>query len=151
MIARLVLASILTLGASSYRATSILPPIPRPKLTAGQAIEIAQKSFKSDPLKLLLVAVDWYKSSEFQPRFSDGTQWQPVNDHPNDFSWFVTFAYKDPEIAKWLEKHPDGPTREFTSSTIVRVKDDGTIGEMVGVRTAPVPESPSSHGGGATP
>jgi hypothetical protein len=76
----------------------VLPPIPVPKLTAAQAMAIAQAHLGNDPARCTLVGVDWHKAADFQPRFAVASRFL-ANDHPDDYSWFVTYVYKDDTLA----------------------------------------------------
>jgi hypothetical protein len=111
--------------------TAVLPEIPAPKLTASQAIEVAKQRM-GDSTNFTLVGIDWCKSSTFQPRFNDGTQYSPGKDHPDDYSWFLTYVYKDDQMEKGLTGM--GIKRQFNAVHVIRVKDDGQIGAFVGFR-----------------
>lgn len=110
---------------------AILPDIPRPKLSATQAMAIAERL--GTPAGYTLVAVDWCKASDFKPRYSDGTQWSPGSDHPDDYSWFLTYVFKDADIDR-VEKSI-GVTHEFNSVAVVRIEDDGQRGALIGWRS----------------
>jgi hypothetical protein len=112
-----------------------IPDVPIPKTTAVEAVAIAQKQIKNNP-KLVLVAIDWCRASSFQPRISDGTQYHAVDNDPNGYSWFITYVYKDEQLEKEFEKL-GSPKRDvkYNSVLVIRVKDDGSIGRLIGART----------------
>jgi len=111
-------------------ATLELPEIPVPTLTATKVLAIAQQHMPANSTNYVLVSVDWHKASDYFPPFSDGTEWSPVNDHPNDYSWFLTYVYRDELMAKH-----SGSKRRFNSVLVIRIKDDGQIGLYIGART----------------
>jgi hypothetical protein len=111
-------------------ATLELPEIPVPKLTVTEVIAIAQQHRAINSTNRVLVSVDWHKASDYFPPFSDGTEWSPGNDHPDDYSWFLTYVCRDERLAKaWNSKH------RFNSVLVIRIKDDGQIGLYIGART----------------
>ncbi len=110
----------------------MLPEVPVPKLTATQALAIAQKRL-SNAKNFTLVGIEWCKASDFKPRFSDGTQYSPGNDHADEYSWFVTYVYRDEEVADAFKKM--GITRQFNAVSIVRINNDGQVASFVGFRT----------------
>jgi hypothetical protein len=115
--------------------TMELPEVPVPTLTMTKVVAIAQqmeaalqKANSTNFTQFTLVDIEWCKASDFSPPFSDGTQYSPLNDHPNDYSWFVTCVYRNEQMAKF-SKH------RFNSVHVIRIKDDGKIGVFLGVRT----------------
>ena len=104
----------------------MLPPIPVPKLTAAQAMAIAQAHLGPDSARYTLVGVDWHKSSDFQPRFAVA-QYTPANDHPEEYSWFMTYVYRD-NLVPGTEA-----TQPFTAEHVIRIRDDGEIGAFIGI------------------
>jgi len=127
----LVALFVMAMMRSGSAALDVLPIIDRPPLTAAQAIALAEKQLRN-PNQNLLVGIDWAKSTKFTPRFSDGTRLLPV-DQPDSYSWFVTYVYKDDELAAALAEL--GTVREFTAVRVIRVKSDGTAAVMAGFRS----------------
>ena len=84
-----------------------------------------------DSTNYSVVSVDWRNASEFQPSIGDFHH-SPGLDHPNEYSWFVTYIYKDEQRDKELRE--TGTKRRFNEVGVVRIKDDGKIGFFVGVR-----------------
>lgn len=111
---------------------AVLPEIPVPKLTASQALAIAQQQM-TNATGFTLVGIEWCKSSAFQPRFNDGTHWWPGDDHPDEYSWFVTYVYKDEQLDERMRRI--GIKRRFNEVCVIRVRDDGQIGRFDGFRT----------------
>jgi hypothetical protein len=93
-----------------------------PTLETTRVIEIARRRVSA--LKnYTLVGIDWCRASEFKPRFSDGTDYSPGNDQPNDYSWFLTYMYPDPG-------RPN-----YKKVLVVRIKPDGSPGVFIGFRS----------------
>ena len=109
--------------------TSILPEIPSPKLTPMQALSIAEH-LMHNATNCVVVGIDWCKSSTFQSRLSDSS-YNPGADDPDEYSWFVTFIYKDDETDRQLRKM--NISRQFNSVLIERIKDNGKQGVLIGV------------------
>jgi hypothetical protein len=108
---------------TTQNVDQMLAAVPLPTLNAAEALDIANKYKRRDPAdNSTIVAIDWCRSSDFQPRFSDGTSWN-VPDNNDKYAWFVT--YIDPKY---------GPFHVRTI-VIVRVYDDGKVGSMIGIRT----------------
>ncbi len=107
----------------------ILPEVAVPKLTATEVLAIAQKNMAKSTNSFVLVAVDWYKASDFQPRFNDGITYSPGRDDPEGYSWFVTYLYRDEELQKNLHVK-----RRFNTVRVMRIKDNGQKGEFGGGR-----------------
>jgi len=118
-----------------FGAVAPLPEIPAPKLSAADALAIAQRHESKSTHNLVLVAVNWCKPSVFQPSFSDGTTYSPGNDHPDEYSWFVTYVYTDEHMAEFNRKMGLKEKSRFNSVLVIRIKDDGQVGSFVGVRT----------------
>ena len=78
-----------------------------------------------------IVTVDWFKASDFQPSIGDFHH-SPGPDDPNEYSWFVTYIFKDEQRDKELRE--TGAKRRFNEVGVVRIKNDGKIGYFVGVR-----------------
>lgn len=110
----------------------ILANVPVPTVSAAEALAIATKLIKHNPPaayrwahsdNYTIVAIDWCKSSDFEPRFSDGSDWHVLNDK-DAYAWFVTY----------LE-----PTQGYSGTTrsvgIIRIKDNGKADFMVRTRT----------------
>ncbi len=95
----LQLILVLTLCCSSdLLAGTITPDVPPAKLTAVEALELANKQIPKDaPLRV--VAIEWCQTSKFQPRISDGTQYD-FQEAPEEWSWFVTFVDAKPDMAR---------------------------------------------------
>jgi len=110
--------------------TSILPEIPSPKLTPMQALSIAGH-LMHNATNYVVVGLDWCKSSTFQPRLGDGT-YNPGGDDPDEYSWFVTFIYKDAATDRQLRTM--NISRHFNSVLIERIKDNGKQGVLIGVQ-----------------
>jgi hypothetical protein len=128
--ALLTLLLILQLLGRGMAATALVPEVPPHKLTATGALAIAEKQLGKDAGRFTLVGLEWFKSSEFKPRYFDGTQYTAGDDHPDDYCWFVTYLYK-------REAGPgaSGSGRKFDEVLVIRIKDDGTIGRFIGART----------------
>jgi len=111
-------------------ATALLPEVPAHKLTPAGALAIAEKQLGKDAGRFTLVGIEWFKTSEFKPRYFDGTQYTAAGDHPDDYCWFVTYLYQ-------REANPgaSGSERKFDEVLVIRLKDDGTIGRFIGART----------------
>lgn len=121
------------LFGNCFAGLGVLPEIPIPKLTATQALAIAQHHM-TNFTNYTLVAIEWCNSTTFQPRFSDGTHYTPANDHPNEYSWFVTYVYKEEVIDKLDSEMGLNRHRRFNSVLVERIKDDGQIGILIGTR-----------------
>ena len=109
-----------------------LPVIPRPRLTASQAIEIAERSLRARP-KLAehqVVSAEWVTGSHVPSPYAVDTHGASCSslEDPSTFSWFVTFVYRDDNEVKMLAN--EGIQRgRFTSVRVVRVADDGSVGD----------------------
>lgn len=80
-----------------------------------------------------VISINWCKASEFQPRIGDW-RWSPGLDHPNEYSWFVTYIYKNEQREKDLQEKERGIKRQFNEVSAMRIKDDGKIGLFIGAR-----------------
>ena len=109
----------------SLAGTSELPEIPVSKLGVSRALAIFQKQMKHST-NYAVVAIDWCKASEFHPRVGGG-RWFTGLDDPNEYSWFVTYLYKDKQQDKLL-KELGRKKQQFNSASVIRIKDDGTRG-----------------------
>ena len=116
-------------GAGAQTATDgchnidcVLAAVPMPTLTVTQVLEIAKQRM-SDSKNYTVVGLDWCKASEFQPRYNDGTQYSPANDHANEYSWFLTYVYPDP-------LRPN-----YKAVFVLRIKPDGSMGVFIGTRS----------------
>jgi hypothetical protein len=100
-----------------------LAAVPLPKLSAPEALEIANKFRHSRTPSdgSAIVAIDWCKSSDFWPHYIDGTTWEGLNS--GGYAWFVTYI-----------EPPSGPAKT-RSVSIIRVTDDGVADFVPGVRT----------------
>lgn len=108
----------------SWSRTRILPDVPIPKLTVEKVLAIATAKLGKDANRY---AVDWCIASDFQPRYSDGSTCSPAGDQPKDYSWFVTYLYHD--------DHAPNATQPLNAVMVMRIKDDGSIGRLISVRT----------------
>ncbi len=114
--------------------TSVLREIPVSKLGISQALTIFERQMTLDSTNHFVysvVSIDWCKASEFQPRIGDW-RWIPGHDDPNEYSWFVTYIYKDEQREKDLKER--GIKRRFNEVGVTRIKDDGKIGFFIGAR-----------------
>jgi hypothetical protein len=114
--------------------TSLLPEIPPSKLTIPAVLAIAQKRIPTNTVTFTnccVIAINWCKASDFQPRLGDA-HWSPGFDDPEKYCWFVTYLYRDLEREKTDRQFGSNPTRQFNSCGVIRVKDDGTIGQFIG-------------------
>jgi hypothetical protein len=109
-----------------------LPDIPRPKLTAVEAMAISQRH-GHDSTKYTLVTVDWCKASEFKARYHVGTC-TPGADHPDDYSWFLSYVFKDDEKDQRQKSLGLFRPKEFNSVTLERINDDGQLGLFICVQ-----------------
>ena len=110
---------------------AVLPEIPVPRLAPAQVLAIAQQRIGT-ATDYTLVGLDWRKSSDFQPRFSDGTQYSPADDQPDEYSWFVTYVYRDREMDEAYRKMRI--VRRFNAVRVLRIKADGSVGVFIGAR-----------------
>jgi hypothetical protein len=110
--------------------SSVLPEIPVSKLGISQALAIFEKQMH-DSTNHYVVSVDWYRASEFQPGIGD-FRYSPGPDHSGEYSWFITYIYKNEQRDKELRE--TGTKRRFNEVGVVRIKDDGKIGYFVGAR-----------------
>jgi hypothetical protein len=112
------------------RWNCILPEIPPPKFGVAQVLKIFGRLTHNDT-NLTVVSVDWHKSSDFQPGF-EGPHYSP-GDHPDDYSWFVTYIYNDERTDKeWKGLSVRG--RNYNRVAVKRIKDDGQVGLFIGVQ-----------------
>lgn len=102
--------------------TLAVPDIPSSKLTAIEALELANKRLPKES-KLQVVAVEWCQPSKFQPRISDGTQYHFL-EAPEEWSWIITL----------VDMGPDKANNPFPVS-IIRVRSDGRTEVPIGTRT----------------
>jgi hypothetical protein len=109
----------------------LLPDIPIPKLTPVQALSIAD-NFIGNHTNFVVVSIEWCKASTFQSRFGEAS-YNAGGDEPDKYSWFVTLVYRDEETARELKKI--NFTHHFNSVRIVRIKDNGKRGVLIGVNT----------------
>jgi len=102
-----------------------LAAVPLPKLSAAEALDIANKLRHSRaPFDIsTIVSIDWCKSSDFRPRYVDGADLVGLD---NDaYAWFVTYI-----------EPPNGPAPAHVRSVvIVRVYDDGQAAFIARIRT----------------
>jgi hypothetical protein len=110
--------------------TSVIPEIPVSKLGLSKALAIFRHQMHT-PTKYCVIGIDWCKASEFQPRIGDA-RWYPGRDHPNEYSWFVTYLFKDEQREQELKQ--SGIQQRFNVVLVMRIKDDGQIGEFVGAQ-----------------
>jgi hypothetical protein len=109
-----------------------LPEIPAHKLDVTQVVSIFQQKMQKTT-NYMVLSVDWYKASEFQPRNANAS-YSPANDHPDEYSWFVTYACQDEFLAKMLQGNDHRQNRRFNSVNVMRIKDDGQMGVFIGVQ-----------------
>ena len=124
-----LIAAILTFQClcNCYAGVGVFPEIPVPKLTPIEALTIADR-LNGNRTNFIVVSIEWCKASEFQSRLAQGTC-NPGSDAPDEYSWFVTFVYKDVEADKLLKRiHV---TRQFNSVQIERIKDNGKQGVLI--------------------
>lgn len=101
-----------------------LAAVPRPNLSAAEALDIANKLRHRAPSDIsTIVAIDWCKSSDFRPRYVDGADLVGLD---NDaYAWFVTYI-----------EPPNGPAPAHVRSVaIVRVYNDGQAALIARIRT----------------
>ncbi len=101
----------------------LLAAVPMPTLAATRVLQIAQQRMKGLE-NYTLVGLDWCKASEFKPRFSDGITYSPLNDQPNEYSWFLTYVGPDPQ--------PGYPN--VKAVRVLRIKPDGSVGVLGSAR-----------------
>ena len=112
-----------------------IPDLPAHKLEVPEVLSIFHKLQHHDT-NYSVIAIDWHKASDFQPRFGDAT-YSPATDHPNEYSWFVTYLYKDEFLEKLLEAQKPArkiAPRQFNSVRVTRIKDDGQMGVFIGAQ-----------------
>jgi hypothetical protein len=127
----LVIAVILTAQVlcRCQAGMAILPDIPVPKLTPLQALSVAAH-LAGNTTNLIVVSIAWCKASTFQSPLGDAT-YNPGSDAPEEYSWFVTYVYRDEETARELKAM--NITHHFNSVLIERIKDNGKQGVLIGV------------------
>jgi hypothetical protein len=117
---------------SAWAGTADISAVPVPKMTPAQVLAIAEPRIQSRPQcsTCSVVEVAWAKNSSFQARISSGTQWHVLSDPADDYSWFVTFVFRDEEMAKLMGTAPG----RINESVTIRIKDDGKDGTLIGTR-----------------
>jgi len=103
--------------------------IPRPHVSAVDAIKAAEAEASKSAKGAIPVEIVWCKASQFHPAIAPAGIYSVGKDDPNEYSWFVTFVYRDAEAARVFARTIE--VGEFTSSTVVRIKDDGTVGILI--------------------
>jgi hypothetical protein len=128
-------AMLMGYGIAARAGTADISNVPIPKMTPEQVLAIAEPRIhlqaqcaRADSCRI--VEVDWAKNSSFQPRISSGTQWHVVGDPADDYSWFVTFVYRDEDMAKLMGTAPG----KVNESETIRIKNDGKDGVLLGTR-----------------
>ena len=94
-----------------------------------QAVAVAQKENKNDPA-YVLVGVQWCLPKSFVPPVHDGTRYTAMDD-ADDYSWFVTYVFKNVGMAKLVGQGHD----KYNGVLVIRVKKDGSIGRLIGAST----------------
>ena len=61
---------------------------------------------------------------------SDGTQWHVISDPAGDYSWFVTYIYRDEDLAKFMKTAPG----KMNAVEVLRIRNDGKDGDLFGTR-----------------
>jgi hypothetical protein len=109
-----------------------LTAVPLPTLSAAKAVDIANelKRKQSGSGNFTVVAIDWCKSSEFQPRYSDGSD-MSVRGGKDEYAWFVTYLEPAPADIQKLVWWQSGLRRV----SVIRIRDNGTADFMLGIRT----------------
>jgi hypothetical protein len=94
-----------------------------PKLSAAEALDIANKLRRSRTPSdgSTIVAIDWCKSSDFRPRYVDGSDYMGLNN--DTYAWFITYI-----------EPLNGPAH-VRSIAIVRVYDNGRADFVPSART----------------
>jgi hypothetical protein len=130
----IVLATLFATQLAVHSIAGLAPPpeIPAHKLDVTQVISIFQQNMQKTT-NYMVLSVDWYKASEFQPRIGSA-RYSPANDQSDEYSWFVTYAYEDEFIAKMLLGNDHRQNRRFNSVNVMRIKDDGQRGIFIGVQ-----------------
>ncbi len=121
------IAAILSLVIlTAHAGINRLPEIPNARLSVTEAIKKMEAYLKAHGQEsdggMVLVAVEWCRGDQFQPRLSDGTQWHVI-EGKEEWSWFFTYAIrgKDPKT--------------FSGIRVMRIRDTGEIGGLIGTRT----------------
>jgi hypothetical protein len=112
--------------AGSQNIDQALASVPLPKITAEEAAAITKKYRSVRDENYTIVAIEWCKSSNFQPNFDDGTDW----DDREAYAWFVTCV----EPAKGPFEPPFDKLG-IRSVFIMRIRDNRKVDVMEGVRT----------------
>ena len=110
----------------AHAFTVKLPHIPTSKLSASEAIgkldDYLKANFKDGDSGMVLIAVEWCRGDNFQPRLSDGTQWH-VTEGKQEWSWFFTYAVH-------------GKTsKTFSDIRVMQIRDSGEVNSVGGNRT----------------
>jgi hypothetical protein len=108
--------------------TADISNVPVPKMTPTQVLALAQPRIQCNTCRI--IDVEWAKNSSYQARISAGTWWHVIGDPADDYSWFVTYVYRDDEMAKLMGTAPD----KINESMTIRIKDDGKDGTLIGTR-----------------
>ena len=116
---------------AAWAGTSYISAVTFTKMTPTDVIAFSETRIKSRPQcnTCRIVEVTWAKNSSFQARISSGWQWH-LDDPADDYSWFVTFVYRDEEMAKGMGTAPG----KINESISIRIKDDGKDGDLIGTR-----------------
>jgi hypothetical protein len=118
-------------------AEQALAAIPLPKITAEQALPIANaelalettKKKSEPPVGWTIVAIEWCKSSNFQPSVATYGSYTVLDDR-EAYAWFVT--YLGPKHAPPFDE--SGP-KSVPSVYIIRIKDNRKADGLIGTRT----------------
>ena len=100
-----------------------LAALPVPKLSAAEALDRANKLWRSrrGSDTSTVVAIEWCKSSDFWPRYVDGSDYVGLNN--DTYAWFITYI-----------EPANGPAH-VRSVAIIRVYDDGEAGFVPSIMT----------------
>ncbi len=110
----------------AHAITLDLPEIPPASSSATEAIKkmenyLADRISEHD-IGMVLIAVEWCRSDQFQPRLSDGKQWH-VTRGKDEWSWFFTYAIRSKNL------------KTFSGVRIMRIRDSGEIDGLDSTRT----------------
>ncbi|MEP6669111.1 MAG: hypothetical protein ABJF10_08165 [Chthoniobacter sp.] len=125
----LAVTLLLHLATHGLAKTRPLPDVPPSALTVAQVLDIARRELGSNGDTVILVGVDWCKTSQFQPRYTTGGEFFELRQNPDEYCWFVTYLDKKADPALPADR------QKFREMTVIRIKNDGTAHRLGYIRT----------------